>query len=41
MSVLEDERTKIHDRNETGEIHDFCEWIATVEGRVWRLGIFL
>ena len=41
MSLLEDERTEFHDRNETGEIHDFCDWIATVEGRVSRLGIFL
>ena len=31
MSLLEDERTEFHDRNETGEIHDFCDWIATVE----------
>ena len=41
MSVSEDERTEFHDRNETGEIHEFCVWIATVEGRVLRLGIFL
>ena len=32
MSLLEDERTEFHDRNKTGEIHDFCDWIATVEG---------
>ena len=31
MSLLEDERTEFHDRNETEEIHDFCDWIATVE----------
>ena len=31
MSVLEDE-DGIHDRNKTREIHDFCDWIATVEG---------
>ena len=29
MSVSEDERTGFH---ETGEIHDFCDWITTVEG---------
>ena len=33
MSVSEDERTEYHGRNETGEIHDFCVWIATLEGR--------
>ena len=41
MSVSEDERTEFRDRNETVEIRDFCIWIATVEGRVLRLGIYL
>ena len=38
---MNDSGTEFHDRHETGEIHDFCDWIATVEGRVSRLGIFL
>ena len=41
MSVSEDERTEFPGRNETRENHDFCVWIATVEGRVLRLNIFL
>ena len=31
MGVSEDERTEFHDRYETGEIHDFCVWITTIE----------
>ena len=31
MSVSEDERTEFHDGYETGEIHDFCIWITTIE----------
>ena len=41
MSVSEDERTEFHDRNETEEIHDFYDWIATVEGGVLSLDWFL
>lgn len=31
MSVSEDKRAEFHDRDETGEIHDFCVWIAAIE----------
>ena len=31
MSVSEDERAEFHDRDETGEIHDFCVWITAIE----------
>ena len=31
MSVSEDERTEFHDGDETGEIHDFCIRITTIE----------
>ena len=31
MSVSEDERTEFHDRDETGQIHDFCIRITTIE----------
>ena len=31
VSVSGDKRTECHVREETGEIHDFCVWIATVE----------
>ena len=41
MSVSEDERTEFHDRNETGEIHDFYDWIATVEGGVLSLDWYI
>ena len=41
MSFLEDERTELRDKSETGEIHDYWVCIATIEGRVSRLGIFL
>ena len=36
---MNDLGTEFHDRNEVGEIHNFCDWIATFEGKVWRLGI--
>ena len=32
-------RTEFHDKNETREIHDFFDWIGTVEEKVWRLCI--
>ena len=48
MSVSEDERTEFHwhDRDETGEIHDFCvldndRRDCRRDRRVLRLGIFL
>ena len=31
MRVSEDERTEFHDRNETGEIHDFRVWVTAIE----------
>ena len=35
MNVSEDEWTEFLDRNKTGEIHDFCIWLGTVEGRLF------
>ena len=31
MGVSENERAEFHDRDETGQIHDFRIWITTIE----------